>query len=362
MKLRNLFAVTVLTLFSSSIYAFEFSAFASASYLSGDDEHNNFTLGHLELVGQRNLSEQTYAIIDVIFEAHNSHSSTEIERLSINRTFSDTFEIGIGRYMQPLGFWNHNFAHGSLSQTTISRPFMIDIEHHDKGFLPSHLIGLLMKGETDSWTYQFGIGNTDSIDSSPAIGPSGPARIKPINTDAPNNDLTLIFRSTYAVTDNFELGLMLGSHKYSEISDAGLIEYGEVLFEEQFASLDFNYSYGDFHTFAEYYSMRFDDNQDLSGGSIIANDDTYNASAYYIQVGYRVMPDLTISTRYESLDYDDNATLFLVQGIVSQTQTLLALSYMLEESNILRFEAKQVEPDVGDSDTIIALQWYFFLL
>jgi len=362
MKLRVLLTVFALYFFSPGTYAFEFSVFANATYMNGDEEHNNFTLGQLELVAQRNLSEKTYTIIDVIFQSHSSHVNTEIERLSINRELTDYLEIGIGRYMQPLGFWNHNFSHGSLSQTTISRPYLIDIEHHDKGFLPSHLIGVLLKGESESWSYQFGAGNTDTIDSSPAIVPSGPATVRPTNTDAPGDKLTLILRGTYAISDNLEVGFTLGSHNYTEVSDSGLVEKGEVLVEEKYGSLDFNYNSDSFFIFSEYYSMQYDDNQDLSGGTVTANTDSYNATAYYVQAGYRLTQDLTISARYESLDYDKDATLFLIQGLVPRTDSVLALSYMLEDSNVLRFEAKRVEPDVGDGESIYALQWYFFLL
>jgi hypothetical protein len=346
-------------------FAFEFSAYGSVTYISGDDHnHNNFAISQVELVAQRDLSEKTYAILDILFNMDQDELTTEVERLSINRVFSESFELGFGRFMQPLGFWNHNFSHGALSQDTISRPYLINLEHHDKGFLPSHLIGALWRGESSDWTYSLGVGNTDGIDSSETAASTGPSTVSPLNSNPPNDELSMIFRGTYAVTDSLELGLMLGSHKYSEISDnnIGLVNYGEVLFEEKYLAIDFYFNSTSLYLFGEYYTIEVDDNQSLSGGGFTANEETYNATAYYVQAGYKIEQNFRVAFRHEYLDYDKNATLFLVQSIYKRTESTFAISYLPEASNIIRFEVKQENPDASKSETIYALQWYFYLL
>jgi len=365
MKKILIYLVLCLLLYGSNSFAFEFSAYGSISYISGDDHnHNNFAISQIELVAQRDLSDKTYAILDILFAADQDELTTEVERLSINRVFSKEFEIGFGRFMQPLGFWNHNFSHGALSQDTISRPYLINIEHHEKGFLPSHIIGGLFRGEGDDWTYAFGIGNTDGIDSSATAALSGPTTVSPLNSNPPNDELTMIFRGTYALMDSMELGLMVGSHKYSEISEGniGLVADGEVLFEEKYIAADFYINSESFYLFGEYYKIQIDDNQTLSGGGFTANNDTYNATAYYVQAGYRIQQNLRLAVRYESLDYDNNATLFQVQSIDSRTESIFAISYLPEASNIIRFEVKQENPEASKSETIYGLQWYFYLL
>ena len=348
--------------FSITSQAVEFSVFGDVQFVSGLEDENNFALGSVDIVTQHNLSDKTYAIVDILFEIDQNHIDTEIERLSINHSVSDKFEIGVGRYMKPLGFWNHNFVHGSLSQHTVTRPFLIEIEDTERGFLPSHLIGLLMGGESRNWTYQFAVANTDGVDSSDVVAGTGPAAVFPLNNMAPNDAITLFLRTTYRVTDSFELGFMASSHNYTEVSDAGLVSNGEVLFEQNFVSLDFNYFGKHFYTFAEYYYNQYEDNQDLSGGGLSANPDPYNATAYYIQLGYYITRNLTVVTRYESLEYDDNATLFLSQAIVPQTEALIGLNLLLEESHALRFEAKQIDPEVGESENVYYAQWFFYLL
>ena len=354
--------VMVLSLLGHSVRAAEFSIFSDIRFVTGKENEQGFALGKVDLVTQPNLSEQTYAIVDILLEVDQNEADTAIKRLSINHIFSEAFEIGAGRYMKPLGLWNHNFAHGSLAQHTVTRPFLISIEETDKGFLPSHLIGLLMGGETTNWSYQFALANSDGIDSSYAVAGSGPARVAPVNSASDADDVTLFLRTTYRVTNAIELGFMASAHSYSETSSAGLVPEGETLFQQNFVSLDFSYFGNAFYTFGEFYYMQGEDNAELSGGGLTANPDTYNSSAYYVQLGYELIDDLTLVTRYESLDYDDNATLYLSQGIVPQTQWLAGINYLLEESHALRFEVKQVEPEVGSSETIYYAQWFFYLL
>lgn len=365
MKNKRIILAGLLATIANPLHAFEFSAYGSIAYVSGDSHnHNNFSINQVELIAQRDLSEKTYMIMDILFEQEQGETKAEIERLSINRSFSSTFEVGLGRYMQPLGFWNHNFSHGALSQDTVSRPYLVNLEHHEKGFLPSHLIGVLFRGEGDNWTYNFGLGNTDGIDSSDTAATSGSSTVNPLSSNPPNDELTIIFRGTYSLSDTFELGFMLGSHSYSEISEAstGLVEEGEVLFEQQYVAFDFIFNTTSFYLFGEYYIIEFDDNPDITGGGFTPNPDTYNATSYYIQAGYRYNPGLRFAVRFESLDYDDNATLFQIQSIDSRTETIFAISYLPEESNIIRFEVKQENSDFTDSETIYSLQWYFYLL
>ena len=347
---------------SHTAQAVDLSIFGDVRYTAGNDDEKGFALGKVDIVTQPNLSDNTYAIVDLLLEIDQYEADTAVKRLSINHSFSEKFEIGAGRYMKPLGFWNHNFVHGSLAQHTVTRPFLISMEEMDKGFPPSHLVGLLMGGETSNWTYQFAVANSDSIDSSFAVAGSGPARVFPQNSASQADDVTLFLRTTYRLTDDVEFGFMASAHNYVEASSSGLVPEGETLFQQNFVSLDFSYYGGAFYMFGEYYYMQSEDNPELTGGGLSANPDTYNSSAYYIQLGYEIIDNLTLVTRFESLDYDDNATLYLSQGIVPQTQGLIGLNYQIEENHALRFEAKQIEPDVGNSETIYNVQWFFYLL
>jgi hypothetical protein len=202
--------------------------------------------------------------------------------------------------------------------------------------------------------------NGSGIDSSNAASPTGSARVFPLNSESPGDALTTLLRTTYRASDSLEIGLTLSSHEYIETSDAGLVNKGESLFKQSFVSMDFNYNLASFYLFGEGYYMQYDDNADMT--TVTPNPDTYNATAYYIQFGYRATQKLTLVSRYESLDFDKDATLFDIQKIEPQTHTVLGFNYALEPSNSIRFEAQQIDPDTGDSNTVYYLQWFFYML
>ena len=356
------FAILLVTFHSTTI-AFEFSMFGSVAINSGDEDHQNFSLGALELIAEHNLSEQTHIVTDLLIRSTHDGMETDLVRYSINRTFNNMFTVGIGRFMQPLGFWNHNFSHGSLAQHTVTRPYIIDIEHHDFRIVPTHLIGMLVRGENETFSYQLSIANADGIRTQNAAIDTGPAHTHSLNGDAPADDISTVLRLTYRILDSFEMGLLIGKHNFVELDENnGLVERGEVLFEQNFVSLDFNYNTPSWYLFGEYFLIEYDDNKDLSGTTVAANPDSYEGAFYYLQAGYRFTDKLTMVLRYESLEIDDNATFFEIQNQVPQTRSVFAINYATEPSNSLRFQVTEVDPELGNGDTIYYLQWFFYML
>lgn len=359
---QAVFAFFLVSLHSAS-FAFEFSMFGSAGVINGDDDHENFSLGSLELIAEHSLSEKTHIVTDLLVESTHDGMEIDLVRYSINRTFNHMFTVGIGRFMQPLGFWNHNFSHGSLAQHTVTRPYIIDIEHHDFRIVPTHLVGVLVRGENETFSYQFALANADGIRSEDAAADSGPASTFTLNGDAPTDELTAVLRFTYRLFDSLEIGLLAGDHHYVELDENnGLVERGEILFDQLFLALDFNYNASSWYLFGEYYALEYEDHAELSGTSVTANPDSYDATFYYVQTGYRISDKLTAVARYESLDIDDNATFFEVQNQVSQTRSILGVNYAVEPSNSIRIQVSEIDPELGSGDTIYYLQWFFYML
>jgi hypothetical protein len=92
----------------------------------------------------------------------------EMERLQLGWLVQPTATLWIGRFHNPLGFWNSEHHHGAFMQTTISRPGIIAFED-DGGVLPTHVAGLLAEGTLDrdggSVNYAFGIGQGPNLES-----------------------------------------------------------------------------------------------------------------------------------------------------------------------------------------------------
>ena len=110
-----LFALT-----NNPAHAFEFNLFGDALYRSGNHE-SSFILGAINLNAEQDISDTAYVSIELLFE--NTHHGFEIdlERFSVANALGENHEIKMGRFVDPLGFWNHNFHHASLSPIGISR-------------------------------------------------------------------------------------------------------------------------------------------------------------------------------------------------------------------------------------------------
>jgi hypothetical protein len=71
-------------------------------------------------------------------------SSQEVQRLQLGWRVQDT-TFWVGRFHNPIGYWNTRFHHGSYLMTSISRPGAMTYETTG-GPLPTHLTGLYVEG------------------------------------------------------------------------------------------------------------------------------------------------------------------------------------------------------------------------
>ena len=77
-------------------------------------------------------------------EALVSEREQEIERLQLGWKTSK-YSAWLGKFHNPIGFWNTQYHHGLYLQSSISRPSIVEYED-DGGLLPMHLAGLLIQG------------------------------------------------------------------------------------------------------------------------------------------------------------------------------------------------------------------------
>ncbi len=99
-------------------------------------------------------------LAEVYGEANGTHGS-HAERFQVGWLPNPDLAVWLGRYHNPIGFWNSEYHHGSYLQTAISRPAIVEFEH-DGGILPIHLTGLLVEQTVNtarsSWQYAFALG------------------------------------------------------------------------------------------------------------------------------------------------------------------------------------------------------------
>jgi len=110
---------------------------------------NTSTLGELALIITSRLSNKLSMLGDVEFEAGDHNKlSVGIERLLLQYSPSDYFNLSAGRYFTRIGYYN-SVHRGTWLQTTAEPPFIFS--HEDEGgILPNHNLGVSANGNIPS--------------------------------------------------------------------------------------------------------------------------------------------------------------------------------------------------------------------
>ena len=71
----------------------------------------------------------------------------ELERLQVGFAATPFHKIWLGRYHNPLSYWDSAYHHGAYMQPSITRPGIAKFED-EQGVLPMHTTGILLEGST----------------------------------------------------------------------------------------------------------------------------------------------------------------------------------------------------------------------
>lgn len=184
-QLRRLLVATTCaaTVYSAAAYAdYETDLllfpFGEASYLSGvsaesihDSNDNDYALN---IFGAAENGEFVF-----LGEALIAKDEQEIERLQVGRRFGGG-KAWLGRFHNPIGYWNTQFHHGAYLQNSASRPAIVEYED-DYGILPMHLTGLLVEGVKEDDGH--GLGYAFAL----ALGPELSDGLEPLDVLEPTS-------------------------------------------------------------------------------------------------------------------------------------------------------------------------------
>jgi hypothetical protein len=142
-------------------------------------------LGQLDFFVTSQLAENLSVMSETVIEADEDNNFViEIERLMLQWTPSDYFNLDIGRYHTAVGYYNTAFHHGAWFQTAAGRPDFLDFEDGG-GLIPAHNVGLSANGRIPSGelglSYIAQIGNGRPYHD-PASG------ISPVSSISDDND------------------------------------------------------------------------------------------------------------------------------------------------------------------------------
>jgi hypothetical protein len=315
-------------------------AFGDVNFFTKDrkSNHSSFSLGPLDLYSTVNIGPRLtfLAEFDIDFDQEAGEGDVEMERLWVGYTFNDLLTVRAGRQHTALGYWNNTYHHGKLLFLTVDRPFFLAFED-DGGVLPVHTVGFEFSGSQHRpgfrWMYMLDVGNGHRIDSS-------------TNTLVPNvtsdNNSSKQVALRLSVEPYLLPGLTLGL--FGTYDKVGTDFNGDI--KERIFGSDLSYIYNKVEFISEYYKM-------LNPG--------HHADAYYIQLGYKVVRDITPYARYETLKVDPTDPYFTnLENNSSRHQSIAGVRYDIDElRSALKFQYR-IDRKVG-SETfhVWEAQWSF---
>src|SRR5436305_182988 len=108
--------------------------------------HTAFSLGQLNLFVTSDVSEKFRFLSEIVFEADPSNTvGVDVERLLLQYSKNDYFNLAVGRYHTAIGFYNTAYHHAAWLQTAIGRPLLFQFEDGG-GILPIHNVGVSASG------------------------------------------------------------------------------------------------------------------------------------------------------------------------------------------------------------------------
>jgi hypothetical protein len=129
----------------------------------GDNQKGDntaFTLGQLNLFVTSDISDKFKFLGEIVFEGGpdniygrtrgpNNVFGVDVERMVLQYSRNDYFNLAVGRYHTAIGYYNTAYHHSTWFQTATGRPFLFQFEDRG-GILPIHSVGVSASGEIPS--------------------------------------------------------------------------------------------------------------------------------------------------------------------------------------------------------------------
>ena len=269
----------------------------------------------------------------------DSHAQ-EIQRFQLGWRWEDT-TFWLGRFHNPIGYWNTRFHHGSYLMTSISRPGAMAYETSG-GPLPMHLTGLYVEGtqELDEASIYYVL--------NAGVGPD----LRPNRLDAldileggghrgPGVTLRLAYQPTSFGPNEFGL-----SFSYTDIPGQGA---GVQSFDQVVVGAFANWRAGDFGLLGEAFYIR----NDLQGMGAQPAHDVVNL---YGQGEWHASDDWTLYGRIEGTFNAKNDLYFDHFRTFVRDRYLAGVRYELPYNMALKLEVSR-DTIRDDSFGQVGMQW-----
>lgn len=325
----------------------DLKGFADISYKiendvgDGKQNYNSFALGQLDMFITSALSENISVLSETVFEhGEDNDLEIEVERLEMKYSFSDLFNIKIGRMHTALGFWNTEYHHSTWLHTSASRPLIFTWED-EGGIIPNHFVGL----------YLFGKKDFDSFDFEYDIGvANGRGRtVHDIQNLQDRND-SKAFNARFQVAPSFLPSLNLGFTAYSDkipSNPADPNRKGEI--DELILGAHIIYFKNNLELLAEIIHLNHRDEQ---------SHNDFGTYGYYVQVAYQ-FSILKPFYRFDLLDLDKDDPFYQDDHSGDITEHILGVRWDPIIWNSIKLEYKYSDRDDFNDEHSITVQSTF---
>jgi hypothetical protein len=293
-----------------------------------------FNVGALSFYLAPHFGDRVKALVEPNFEVTSEGAiSTDLERLQLGYTFSDSATLWGGRFHTPYGYWNTGFHHGAQMQTSVVRPRFLAFEDQG-GVLPAHMVGLWATGKSKigkgKFTYDVYAGNgSKNVVDTTAPTPRGTLDM---NMAGDNDHQAMVGLNLGYEFSGAMDGLRLGVHSMRGDVDNIDSTNGQTLNETALNMVGGSAVYlaDDWEVMSEYY--RFN-NKDMTGTT-----GRHKSWADYLQIGKSISA-MTPYVRFERtvLNQQDNFFSMQTNG-QSYARQALGLRYNLNPKAALKFE------------------------
>ena len=272
-----------------------------------------------------------------------------IERLQIGWLPTASSTVWLGRFHNPLGYWNTEFHHGNYLAATISRPSIIAFEEHGGGVLPVQASGLLLEASTGkqvSYSLAMGVG--------PRLKMVGLMPTEIFEPTKIHGGLTTSAKLTYRPTPDYpdEFGLF-GAYTRIPTEDIYLsMGMGAKVngITQTLAGAELNQNFGKLHLIGELYFVN-----NSIGADTGAESHTFTSG--YMQADYLIQPKLTLFGRLEdTADANGDPYLDLHPGFI-KSRSLAGARYELGRNQAFKIELSHSEHQDKTRVRQIALEW-----
>ena len=295
-------------------------------------------------------SHEKLRFLTEYFAAPDHHT---IERMQIGWLPTPSSTLWMGRFHNPLGYWNTQFHHGSYLTTAISRPGIVAFEKYG-GVLPMHISGLLLEGSTGTpmnYSLSLGIG--------PKLKATGLKAVDILNPTEVHGQLAASGKLTYQPTagSTDELGLFAARTRipaenlFMTVTMTPVVTTRPIYAVTQtLVGVEMNREFDKLRLISELYIVQ--NRVETSIGS-----ESHIFTSGYLQAEYSIRPEWTLFGRLEDTAGVKGDTYLALRPNFVQSRTATGARLALSHQQALKFEVSHSIHQNNTPSTQLGLEW-----